>query len=269
MPFNIRLILNSGQLLPWKKFDKYFYIINGKDIIAVSEDGKDLKSYKNCDVGYIFRFDDDIDKINQSIAKDEFIKSIIKKLIGLRLVRQDPFQCLIAFICSSNTNVTRILHMIQNIIDKFGEKVYWKGEIFKVFPAPKVLSNASIDSLLDCGLGFRAQYVKHASKLVLDGIIKLEDLKYKSYEDAKEELKSIKGIGNKIADCILLLSLEHLDAFPIDRWILRILNKHYSINVKYLSEKNYRFVSQTMRSYFGKYAGYAQQYLYCYAKQCY
>ncbi len=256
---NLTLTLESGQIFLYKN-DKDWYIVNGSDIIIISNDLKVFKSYNNVTLEYLFRLDDNIEFINKSINKDEIINYAINRLNGLRIIRQDPFQCLISFICSTNANIPKIRYMLNNIL-KFGKKIEWEGMIFRLFPKPKILANVSINELVSCGLGYRAKYVKEAS-YIINNDLDLEALKYIGYERAKETLMSIKGIGNKVADCILLFALEYLDAFPIDRWIFKILKQYYKINEERLTDKAYNNISIVMRSYFGRYAGYAQQYLY-------
>ncbi len=256
---DLTLTLESGQIFLYKK-DRYWYIINGSDIIIISDDRKIFKSYNGRSEEYLFRLDDEIEFINASICKDEIIKYSIKKLPGLRLMRQDPFQCLISFICATNTSIPRIKDMLNNIL-KFGKRIEWEGSTFKVFPEPKVLATLSINDLTSCGLGYRAKYVKEASYIISDRL-DLEGLRYIGYEKAKDELMNIKGVGNKVADCVLLFALEYLEAFPIDRWIFKILQRYYNINEERLTDKRYNTISLTMRRYFGRYAGYAQHYLY-------
>jgi len=256
---NVIFTLESGQIFLYKK-NKNWHIVNGSDIIITSDDLKVFKSYNNMTPEYLFRLDDDIEFIKKSINKDNIINYAINKLEGLRIIRQDPFQCLISFICATNANIPRIKYMLNNIL-KFGNKIEWEGMIFRLFPEPKILANVSINELVNCGLGYRAKYVKEASYITNNGL-DLEALKYIGYERAKEELMSIKGIGNKVADCILLFALEYLDAFPIDRWIFKILKQYYNINEERLTDKVYNNISVVMRNYFGRYAGYAQQYLY-------
>ncbi len=259
---NLRLTLESGQAFLWYRLDDKWCIINGSDIILVSDDG--ISSYNNSDASHIFRLDDDIDEINSSIEKDAIIAKAIKQFDGLRIMRQDPFQCLISFICSSNSNIKCIRRMLMNIL-RLGKRIKWHGYEFNIFPEAKVLADTNINELVSYGLGYRAKYVKDASYAIANKMLDLEELKYMQYERAKEELMSIRGVGNKIADCILLFSLEHLEAFPIDTWIFKILKKHYGLSSN-LTDKVYRLTSKRMRDYFGRYAGYAQQYLYCFAR---
>jgi N-glycosylase/DNA lyase len=191
---------------------------------------------------------------------------------GLRLMRQDPAQCIVSFVCASNTNIPMIRRMLGTLSTKYGEKIVADGSEFHAFPAVRALHKATEAELRACGLGYRAKAIKAAAKAISTGALDSEQLKKADYNDAKAELVKIYGIGNKIADCILLFSLEKLDSFPIDVWIARALLGHYGwlagrkMSEK-LTEKQYEDVSGAARKYFGRYAGYAQQFLYYHMRQ--
>ncbi|KAG2474994.1 MAG: DNA repair protein [Nitrosopumilales archaeon] len=262
---NIDYTINSGQVFLWEKIDKNWYGINGKEIFCIRQNPFKLSSStkKSSD---LFRQTDNVEKILKNISKDEIVRASTKKFQGLRLIRQNPFQCYISFICSSNTNIKNIKQMLQKLCKKFGRQVKFEEKYFFTFPDPQTLANASLRDLLSCGLGFRAKSVKKASKDVIVKKVDFDHLKKIDYITAKETLKSVRGIGNKIADCILLFSLEKLEAFPIDRWTWRILKKYYSekfeLQNKTLTEKKYEEIHEKIVEYFGPYAGYAQQFLF-------
>ncbi|HJS82678.1 MAG TPA: hypothetical protein VJ742_07555, partial [Nitrososphaera sp.] len=189
------------------------------------------------------------------------------KYRGLRLLRQNPEQCLFSFVCASNTNIPMIRRMLSNMCRKFGKKLAFDGQEFFTFPQASAINRASTSELRACGLGYRTKAIKAAAQKITSSSLDLAQLSLANYEEAKEQLLQVYGIGNKIADCILLFSLEKLGAFPIDVWIARALAKHYpSLNECEIGEKltphQYEVVSEKMRRYFGKHAGYAQQYLF-------
>ena len=263
---NLDFTINSGQVFLWDKIDGSWYGINGSAVLKVNQDPFriTLSQKKSFD---LFRKSDDIKKILRNISKDSLVRSAVRNFPGLRLMRQDPFQCYISFICSSNSSISNIRQMLGRICQKFGGKINFDGYDFFLFPEAKKLADASLNDLLACGLGFRSKYVKKASNEVASGRIDFEDLKRTDYDDAKERLKKVYGIGNKIADCILLFSLEKLEAFPIDRWTQRILMKYYSehfsnIIGKSLTEKKYEAAHEKIVDYFGPFAGYSQQFLF-------
>jgi len=262
---NIDYTINSGQVFLWEKIDENWYGINGKEIFCIRQNPFKLSSStkKSSD---LFRQTDNVEKILKNISKDKIVRVSTKKFQGLRLIRQNPFQCYISFICSSNTNIKNIKQMLQKLCKKFGRQVKFEEKYFFTFPDPQTLANASLRDLLSCGLGFRAKSVKKASEDVIVKKIDFDHLKKSDYITAKKALKSVRGIGNKIADCILLFSLEKLEAFPIDRWTWRILKKYYSekfeLQNKTLTEKKYEEIHEKIVEYFGPYAGYAQQFLF-------
>ena len=258
--------INSGQVFLWDKIDGIWYGINGKEILKVSQNPfKIISSQKKS--SDLFRDSDDMKKILVDISKDVLVRSATLQFPGLRLMRQDPFQCYISFICSSNASIPNIKQMLKKLCKKFGRKISFSGKEFFTFPEPEKLANASLRDLLTCGLGFRAKYVKNASRIVASGKINFNALKKLDYKTAKEKIVEIYGIGDKIADCILLFSLEKIEAFPIDRWTLRILQNYYSdkfqkVIGKSLTKKKYMIMHEKIVEYFGPYAGYSQQFLF-------
>ena len=263
---NIDSTINSGQVFLWDKIDGIWYGVNGLEIFRVEQNPFDITSSQKKDTDF-FRQDDKMKKILNEISKDSLVRSAVKHFPGLRLLRQDPFQCYISFICSSNSSIQNIKQMLKRLCQKFGKKTEFDGHEFFTFPEVEKIANANLKDLLSCGLGFRAKYVKKAAIAVNSGVIEFNFLKKSDYNSAKQELKEIYGIGNKVADCILLFSLEKLEAFPIDRWIQLILQKYYSkkfsgLVEKSLTEKNYERIHEKIREYFGPYAGYSQQFLF-------
>lgn len=228
-----------------------------------------------------FRLDDNIGKVLSILSNDALVNEAIKKYPGLRLMRQEPHQCLFSFACASNTNITMIRRMLINLSKKFGTKLTFDGREFYTFPSIKSLNRATLSDLQSCGVGYRAKTIKAVAKHLISGNLDINHLMLSGYEQAKCELLKVYGIGNKIADCILLFSLEKLDAFPIDVWILKAISRYYywlleeSENLdldklkmnERLSAGQYTVLSQFLRRYFGKYSGYAQQFIYYHMRE--
>jgi N-glycosylase/DNA lyase len=266
MQINLDHTINSGQVFLWEKFGTKWYGINGSDVLSVDKSSPGIvSSYQKQDYD-LFREKDNFEKIIKSISQDKIIKKAAKEFAGLRLMRQDPFQCYISFIVSSNSSIQNIRRTLQNITIKFGKKIKFDNKEFYTFPEPKTLANATKQELLSCGLGYRVPFVKEASSLVNNGQIDFDHLKKADYHAAKESLLQVFGIGNKVADCILLFSLEKLESFPLDRWIIRSLQEYYpdrfSFEGKTLTQKKYQILHQQITQYFGPYAGYCQQFLF-------
>ena len=263
---DLDITINSGQVFLWDKIDGIWHGVNGSEILKIiQEPFKIISSRKN--TSDFFRQEENIEKILQSIKKDKLVRDAVTRFPGLRLLRQDPFQCYISFICSSNASIQNIKQMLKKITEKFGKRIMFDGHEFHTFPTAKKLANSSMAEILACGLGFRAKYIKKASQDVLSGKIDFNYLKKADYKTAKEILLDVYGIGDKIADCILLFSLEKIEAFPIDRWTLRILRKYYSdvFNEsisKSITKKKYETIHEKIVRHFGPFAGYSQQFLF-------
>ncbi len=256
--------INSGQVFLWRKNENYWYGVNGQDILQIDNNGI-INSYQKLKVDF-FRENDDIKKIIKSISRDKTVKMAVKKYQGLRILRQDPFQCLISFIVSSNSNIPKIKYCLENISKKFGKKTKFQNQEFFLFPKPEKLAKASINEIIDCGVGYRAKFLREAAKMAVLKKIDFEYLKNCDYQEAKENICQVPGVGNKVADCVMLFSLNKLEAVPLDRWIIRILEKYYlkkfEITTKTVTEKQYNILHEKIVNHFGPYAGYAQQFLF-------
>ena len=261
---NVENSINSGQVFLWRKNGNYWYGINGQDILKISNSGS-IKSYQNIKTDF-FRKKDNIEKIIKSISKDSITKKAVKQYAGLRILEQDPFQCLISFITSSNSNIQKIKSSLEKISKKFGVKVKFDNQEFFLFPKPEKLANASINEIKSCGVGYRARFIKEAANRTVLEKINFEYLKKTNYQNAKDEICLIPGVGNKVADCVLLFSLNKLESFPLDRWMIRILEKYYSdkfqLETKTITEKQYGIFHEKIVNHFGPYAGYSQQFLF-------
>ncbi len=261
---NVENSINSGQVFLWKKNGDYWNGINGQDILRIDKNGI-IKSYQNLKTDF-FRKTDDIDNIIKSISKDKIVKNAVKKYFGLRVLKQDPFQCLISFIVSSNSNIQKIKISLEKLSQKFGTKTEFENQEFFLFPKPERLAKASINEIRKCSVGYRAKFIKEAANMAFLKQIDFENLKKTSYFETKETICSIPGVGNKVADCIMLFSLNKLDAFPLDRWMIKILEKYFfnefQLETKTITKKQYDILHEKIVNYFGPYAGYAQQFLF-------
>ena len=207
--------------------------------------------------------------MNEISGKDMIIDNVTKKYPGLRIMRQRPIQCIISFLCSSNNNIPRIRLILRNLSKKFGKKVEWDGNEFYTFPSLRTLHTTSVPELLLCGLGYRAEFVIKTVREIVKQETDMAKLAEMDYDKAKQEILKLSGVGDKIADCILLFSLNKLEAFPIDTWIIKffqkklnqILDEDMKIKEK-ITPNQYRVLSKKIREHYGRYSGYAQQYLY-------
>jgi len=278
-PFSLDLTLQCGQAFRWKKIDEWWYGVVRQNVVKARQNESiiEFKTYPE-ELGSkflknYFRLDDDLLKIYSSILKDEHIKAAVEEFEGLRLMRQEPWECLISYICATNKNISAIKDMILNLSERFGKKLRFDELEFYTFPKPRDLAKAALEELKACKLGFRAERVLEVSNKVSAEESNLEVLRELTYEVAKNELMKLPGVGPKVADCVLLFSLDKLEAFPIDVWIKRIFMKYYpdyfepSFVKKVLIKKSftcgeYKKISLFGRKYFGEFVGYAQEYLY-------
>ena len=274
--FDPLMSINSGQVFLWEKRGNSWYGIHGDSVVKIYfSNGKTrISSFPddNSCAQEMFRLGDDTNKIFLEISRDPLIHELVNIYPGLRLMRQEPHQCLFSFVCASNTNIPMIRRMLCSLTRKFGKPLKVDGFEFFTFPSATAINRASISDLRACGLGYRTKAMKIAAKAIVSGELDFDILINASYEEAKGELLKVYGIGPKIADCVLLFSLEKLNAFPIDIWIRRALFTYYSqLQRRKLPEKitprQYEELSSTAREYFGKHAGYAQQYLYYHMRQ--
>ena len=256
--------INSGQVFLWERHGTSWYGIDGQDILKINQNGV-IKSILNSKTNF-FRKNDNIQEIIKSISKDKTVKKAVKEYEGLRIFKQEPFQCMISFIISSNSNIQKIKNSLEKITKKFGKKITIENKDFFLFPEPEKIAKASIDEIKACGVGYRAPFIKEAAKMVVSKKINFEYLEKCDYQEAKKNICLVPGIGNKVADCIMLFSLNKLEAFPLDTWIIKILEKYYSnefkIETKTITTNQYDMLHEKIVNYFGPYCGYAQQFLF-------
>lgn len=278
-PFNLRHTLECGQAFRWKRLGGWWYgVVRGK-VIKIRQVGDRLQFQSfpervNADlIQNYFRLDDNLPFILSEINKDEHIRKAIQYLYGLRITRQEPWECLISYICATHKNIPAIKEMIRNLCRQFGRKITFDGYSFYTFPKPSDLAEANLEDMRKCKLGFRTKRVLETSKIISSGELDLEALRQVDHKKAKLELLRLPGVGHKVADCVLLFSLDRLQAFPVDVWMKKIILEFYpkffsQSFIENVSEKGsitdheYKKLSNFGKKYFGPYAGYAQEHLF-------
>jgi N-glycosylase/DNA lyase len=157
--------------------------------------------------------------------------------------------------------------MISSLARKFGERIIFENRDLCTFPKPEALAQASLSELKGCGVGYRAKYIMKSAEMISNRKIDLHLLKRFDYKPAKKKLLSIPGVGQKVADCVLLFSLDKLEAFPVDVWVKRVMLEWYGRYLAGVKVRNeYEEINFFGRRYFGRYAGYAQEYLFYYRR---
>ncbi len=194
-----------------------------------------------------FDFKRDYSKIVEILSQDETLKKACEYSYGIRILNQEPFETLCSFIISQNNNIKRIKGIIERLCENFGEK----KNGYYTFPTAEKLAELTVEDLAVLRSGFRAKYLIDAAKKVANGDVDLYNLKNMPLDDAREELMKIIGVGPKVADCCLLFSHRHIDAFPKDVWIKRAMEVLFQGDLPEFAKK---------------YAGIAQQYIFFYAR---
>ena len=268
--FNIVHTLECGQCFRWKKEEDGSYTGVIKDgIINISHDENNktiLKCELNGDfnkcIEEYFDLNRDYSNIKEKISVDDSnMIEAIKYGYGIRILHQDSWEMLISYIISAANNIPRISKTIENISKAYGKKVMFEDKEYYLFPTPEELGKASVEDLRSLNLGFRDKYVYSATRAVLDGKINLKEIENMTYKEAKKELMKLDGVGAKVADCILLFSMNKVEAFPIDTWIKKVM-----INL-YNTKENLKDIEKCALERFGEYAGIAQQYLFYYMRE--
>lgn len=276
-PFNLGLSLEMGQAFRWRKLpDGWFSGVVGPHLFHVRQIDGGIEYKAASLTGHedepdqclrrYFRMDDDIDAIYASIARDPKVDTIMREFPGLRILRQDPWECLVSYICSANTGVSGTAKKVDAISKSLGKPLVLEGEIRHTFPSPVQIGPAGDGYLRTLGVGKPSEYIIGAANTMLDGGFALDTLATLPYPDAKNRLMGYPGIGSKIADCIALFALDQLKAFPMDRWVWRAVTEAYPEwgfpEKARPTDKEMREASERARLEFGEYAGYANQYLF-------
>ncbi|XP_073979568.1 8-oxoguanine DNA glycosylase isoform X3 [Rhodnius prolixus] len=243
-------------------------VSNSKQILISNQD-----KTKNMDQVLIeyLRLDHEVNNYyGEWSEKDLHFKKVAKDFCGIRILSQDPVENMFSFICSSNNNIKRITHMVMKLCELFGEKIAdLNGCSFYSFPLISALTQTSVEEeLRKAGFGYRAKYVHQSAKMLhsLGGINFLNRLKSDCFETARKELMKFPGIGAKVADCICLMSLGHLEAVPVDTHVFQIASKFYlpHLNkVKSVTPKIYDEIGDHFRKLYGPLAGWAHAVLFC------
>ena len=257
--FDLDRIAESGQCFRWQKYDAGIYrIIHKEHILRIRPLGKNTfalscpeDDYRNIWKGY-FDLGEDYRSIRERINKedDPFLAGACEFGKGIRILRQDPWEMLISFIISQNRNIPTIKKSVELLCEAAGQQREDADGNYYVFPAPEEILSLSDEALAACRLGYRCRYVKAAAADVAEGRLDLNRLSEASESDTLKALTAVCGVGVKVANCVSLFGLHHIDAFPVDVWIRRILENEYPAG--YPKEK------------YSPYNGIYQQYMFYY-----
>lgn len=273
--FDLIHIFECGQCFRWNKQedDSYTGIIknrvinikkNNNDYIFSSNENTDLE---NCITEY-FDLNTDYETIKEKLSSiDENLKLSIEYGNGIRILKQDIWECIISFIISANNNIPRIKKIIENLSLNYGKKVIFNKKEYYLFPTPEELSKANVQDLRKLGLGFRDIRVYNSTKMILNKEIDIEKLVLETDTNkVREELLKLDGVGEKVADCILLFGFNRFDVFPVDVWVRRVMNELYLHNEDE-NKVNKNEIRKIAKEKFLGIEGLAQQYLFYWKRE--
>src|SRR3989344_1521895 len=253
--YNLKHTLDSGQFFRYKKVGEYYYIISQHNFFKIKQQDDKLE-FEGANRKFVEQFlglEQDFENITKELKKDERITNAIQAYSGIRILEQHPWEALIAFICSSASNIPKITKNVNLLSETFGKKINFDNQTSHLFPTIGEIND--FEKIKNCKVGFRAKYILEANKIAQNILENAEKI---DYSDALQELIKIPGVGEKIADCVLLFGFNKLEAFPVDVWIKRVMEELYFDN----KEQKLKEIKKFGQEKFGKYAGYANQYLY-------
>ncbi len=269
--FDLGQTLECGQCFRFNKIKDNEYIIVAYHIMQRVGQVQDTVIFYDCDIDTFnnvwyeyFDFETNYKEIKDYLLKyDDKLKEAIEKKNGIRILKQEFFENLLSFIISQNKQIPHIMKIVDDIANKYGDKLgEYEGREYYSFPTVEQLKGATEEDFKELKTGFRAPYLMDAIRMVADGSINIESFSDLTTLEVEKELIKIKGVGTKVANCVLLFSLGRRDAFPVDVWIQRIMEELY-----YNGEKTKKeVIIDFAKEHFGEYGGYAQQYLFYYAR---
>lgn len=269
--FEPKHIFECGQAFRWKREEdgSYTAVHRGR-VINVQRDGKDIvfsntnrEEFENIWYEY-FDLGRDYSKIKKELSKDPILKEAIQFGKGIRILNQEPYETTISFIISANNQIPRIKRSIKLISEGYGDYITtYKGEEHYSFPTAYVLANVKVEELeKNYKVGFRAKYIVEASKMILERHVDLDSIFNLPTEEAQIELMKLPGVGPKVSSCALLFAFKKGDAFPVDVWVKRVMEYFY-----FKKDTKLKDISAFAKEKFGPLAGFAQQYLFYYARE--
>lgn len=276
--YDLAATLDSGQTFRWQREGESWQGVLGRHVLRLTqrdngifaraaapvEDWDFLREFLQSEVG--------LDDVLKTFPDDEPMRAAVSSCRGLRLLRQDPWECLASFILSSTKQIVQIRQIVGLLCERYGESCSVEpsarlgsatGRTLQFsFPTPQRLAACSEAELRDCKMGFRAPSLLNAARQIANGTFDLEKLRVLDYVSARAELMTLRGVGGKIADCVLLFAYGFYSAFPVDVWIERALQELYFPKRRASDKRLRKFVA----THFGPHAGYAQQYLFHYMR---
>ncbi len=267
--FNLNHIFDCGQCFRWNKEEDGTYtgVVKNK-VINIEQNGSTVV-FSNVSMNdyhiikEYFDLNTDYTEIKRSVNTDEIMAEAIKFGEGIRILNQDEWETMISFMISANNRIPMIKKVIENLSTSFGDFICnYRGRDYYSFPTAEQLSSADIEKIQECKAGFRSPRIKEAASRFLKEKDIIYNIKNTNYDEGLAYLKTYTGIGDKVANCILLFSMRQFDTFPVDVWVRRVMQTLYVD--KDTKDADIRKFAENK---FGKLSGYAQQYLFYYARE--
>jgi len=289
-PFSLDYCFKSGQIFGWRMINGYWYGVTDSVLLRLRQRDDRLEVCASEEFGEneVVRFlglKDSKRSINRRLALNMFMKGAISKYSEVRILRQDPLNAIISYLCAQNKNIPAIERMIFELSKRFGDKKVMDGFSFYTFPRVERIACSNVNELLEFGLGYRARYLLETSKVLREDTSYVDKIKAMNYIDAWKEIVSgnmkLIGAGAKVADCILLYGFTKMEAFPIDVWVARIYTMAFDKLIPEEEMEYYRNrlclkgnldrglyvrLADSARSVFGECSGYAQLYIFMYGR---
>jgi len=257
----------SGALYHWWEEDGWYETTVNGGFVRVRDDGEGF-AYESDEsegvdeetVAGFLGLRDDLNAVYASLPDDGYVAEAVEACRGTRIPRDGFFASVVSFIASARSRNGRTRSVVRRLCERHGEtREGWRAH---AFPSPERVASLSEEALRDVGFGYRAPYVRETARSIADGEVVGDEVRRTPYREARTELKRLRGVGDKVADCVLLFSLGFVGVVALDTWLRRIIDEHYPE----LARGGYDETARAFRDRFGEYAGYAQTYMYHHAR---
>lgn len=265
--FNLTHTFDCGQCFRWNAQEDGSYVgVAGGKAVRMRNRGEEIV-IENCSKEdydsfwkHYLDMERDYGKIKEAVSINDIMKTAVEFGGGIRILRQDFFEALMSYIVSQNNSIPNIKRVVERICASYGNEIDFEGKTYYSFPTPETLAALEEKDFRALGAGFRDRYLVGAARLVAEGALSCETLYAMPTEEARRELMKIKGVGNKVCDCVMLFALGKFDLFPTDTWINQVMGESFGTD----GVKSAKSAGESM---FGEYSGFAQQYLFYWKRQ--
>lgn len=260
--FKLKDTFDCGQCFRWEEEGESFVGVAGSFWGKFTPVEKGIEVITNApDESFWVKYLDmerDYEGIKKKVSINPLMEKAVENGYGIRILKQEFFETLMSFIISQRSSIPKIKNCVKKICERWGDRVEADGVIYYTFPSPQRLIDVTEEDFREIGVGYRAPYLVKCVKMICDGEISEEELNKLSTKEARERLMSLYGVGDKVCDCVMLFSLAKYDLFPSDVWIKRVMCESFGSSEKTAKEDGEKL--------FGKYSGFAQQYLFYYRR---